>query len=116
MRIWIGLAAVSWLVALASSHAIAASQRGDDGNQVYHAACASCHDTGLDGAPITGQPGDWTERSDLWEAVLVEHVKNGYLNMPAKGGDSALTEYDAGVAAEYMLNQSHPELPRDSAD
>ena len=116
MRNLIGLALVSGLIVLASTDALAASQRGNDGSRVYAAACASCHDTGSDGAPIMGQPGDWTARSDLWDAVLLEHVKKGYLNMPAKGGDQGLTEYDAGVAAEYMLNQSHPALPRDSAD
>jgi cytochrome c5 len=52
----------------------------------------------------------------LWEAVLFEHVKQGYLNMPAKGGEPGLTDYDVEAAAEYMLNLSHPSLPRDTAD
>ena len=52
----------------------------------------------------------------MWEAVLFEHVKQGYLNMPARGGEPGLTDYDVEAAAEYMLNISHPSLPRDTAD
>ncbi len=95
---------------------VASSERGEDGQRVYAAACARCHDTGAGGAPITERPDDWPGRSTLWEAVLFEHVKQGYLNMPARGGEPGLTDYDVEAAAEYMLNLSHPALPRDSAD
>lgn len=101
---------------LSGATVVAASQRMEDGQQVYAAACARCHDTGAGGAPVTQQPGDWPGRSALWEAVLFEHVKQGYLSMPARGGEPGLTDYDVEVAAEYMLNLSHPTLPRDSAD
>lgn len=103
-------------LAAAGSATVGASQRMEDGRQVYNAVCASCHDAGVDGAPLAGQPGDWVDRSDLWSAVLFEHVNQGYLNMPAKGGEQGLNEYDVDAAAEYLLNISHPELPRDSGD
>ncbi len=93
-----------------------ASQRFEDGQRVYAVACAPCHDTGAGGAPVTTRPDDWPGRSALWEAVLFEHVKQGYLEMPARGGEPGLTDYDVEAAAEYMLNLSHPALPRDSAD
>lgn len=90
-----------------------ASNRSEDGRQVYLAACARCHDTGVNGAPITGQTRDWADRSHLWEAVLFEHANQGFLKMPGKGGKQELSEYDVDVAAEYMLNISHPTLPAD---
>ncbi|MEH6570122.1 MAG: c-type cytochrome [Halioglobus sp.] len=89
------------------------SQRMEDGHRVYMEACASCHDSGVDGAPITGQTKQWSDRSHLWEAVLFEHANAGYLSMPGKGGKQELSEYDVDAAAEYMLNVSHPDLPED---
>ncbi len=101
---------------LSGADIVASPQRVEDGQRVYASACAKCHDTGAGGAPITEQPDDWPGRSALWEAVLFEHVKQGYLSMPAKGGEPGLSDYDVEAAAEYMLNLSHPSLPRDSAD
>ena len=63
--------------------------------------------------PSRGQTRDWADRSHLWEAVLFEHANQGFLRMPAKGGKQDLSEYDVDVAAEYMLNMSHPRLPAD---
>lgn len=90
-----------------------ASQRMEDGRKVYEAKCASCHATGENGAPATSNPEDWKNRSELWDAVLVEHAKNGYLGMPIKGGQPGMSDYDVEVAAEYMLNTAHPDYLED---
>ncbi len=89
------------------------SDRLEEGEEIYREACARCHDTGLDGAPITGQTGDWESRSDLWEAILFEHAEKGYTIMPARGGESRLTDYEVDAAAEYMLTKSHPDIKPD---
>ena len=83
------------------------------GQETYLAACASCHDEGQDGAPVKGDRDSWTNRSPLWSAVLLEHAKDGYLNMPSKGGQTDLTDRAVEAAGEYMLNATYPELPRD---
>lgn len=83
------------------------------GQQAYEQACASCHEEGLDGAPRTGDPEAWADRSMLWEAVLFEHAKKGYLEMPAKGGDETLRGTAVERAAEYMLTLTFPDAPRD---
>ncbi len=88
-------------------------ERFEDGKKAYQAICAECHEQGVDGAPVTGNSEDWQQRSGLWEAVLLEHAEKGYFGMPAKGGSDYATEYDVGVAAEYMLTITHPQLPRD---
>ena len=90
-----------------------ASERMEDGREAYQAACAKCHEEGVDGAPKTGELEDWSNRSHLWEAVLFEHANQGYLNMPAKGGTAELPAYDVDAAAEYMLGISHPDMPLD---
>jgi cytochrome c5 len=83
------------------------------GQETYRLACASCHDTGKLEAPLTGNPKDWSGRSDLWDAVLSEHAKAGYLEMPGKGGRPELTEKSVDAATEYMLSLTFPDRPRD---
>jgi cytochrome c5 len=83
------------------------------GEQTYQVACASCHETGDRDAPITGDRDQWEERSDMWQAVLFNHAKSGYLEMPGKGGQPELTDEAVEAATEYMLGLTFPELPKD---
>ena len=83
------------------------------GRETYEQTCASCHDSQLDGAPITGDRSSWSDRSPLWSAVLFEHAKSGYLQMPPKGGQPGLSDTAVEAAGEYMLCETFPELLRD---
>lgn len=83
------------------------------GKEAYDQVCADCHESGLDGAPRTDHPEDWAGRSRLWQAVLLEHASQGYMKMPAKGGDDRLNDTVVAAAAEYMLERTHPDLPVD---
>lgn len=83
------------------------------GREAYEHTCASCHETGVDDAPLTGNPADWETRSPLWQAVLMEHAKDGYFKMPARGGNPELSDMTVSAAAEYMLEITFPNLPRD---
>lgn len=83
------------------------------GRETYQWACASCHDEGTETAPAIGDRDAWSTRSPLWEAILFEHAKSGYLDMPAKGGKTELTERAVEAAGEFMLCETFPELPRD---
>jgi cytochrome c5 len=80
------------------------------GKQAYDRACARCHDEGVDGAPKTGDREAWADRSWLWEAVLFEHAKSGYMTMPAKGGEETLDDTIVEMAAEYMLTKTYPDV------
>ena len=84
-----------------------------EGQETYEAACASCHDTGEGGAPAIGDAAAWSDRSGLWVAVLTDHAKAGYLDMPGKGGHGELTDESVSAAVEYMLQKTFPEFPRD---
>jgi cytochrome c5 len=99
---------LSAMVLLTASMA-ASADRQADGEQAYQAKCASCHETGTNGAPVTGNPEDWEQRSDLWEAVLLAHANEGYLAMPAKGGDAQASDYEVGAAAEYLMSVVYPD-------
>ena len=83
------------------------------GKEVYIKTCARCHDSGADGAPMISRPDQWSQRSDLWEAVLFEHANAGYGLMPGAGGDPALQEYDIDAAAEYIMSEIFPERGTD---
>jgi len=100
------------LLALSASVVTAQSDRLEEGRKAYEAHCAECHDSGKLDAPSSAQEA-WEKRSQLWEGILFEHAKDGYLKMPAKGGDQEMSEYDVEVAAEYMLTRAHPDLPHD---
>ena len=86
---------------------------GIDGKAAYVEHCAGCHETGMLGAPREGQPQEWQGRSDLWQAVLMEHAKTGYFEMPARGGKSDLPDEVVAAATEYMLEMTFPNRPRD---
>ena len=79
----------------------------------YEHACADCHETGKDNAPRTGDPDAWAGRSALWEAVLFEHAQKGYFDMPAHGLDGRFSDDEIAAAAQYMLEITHPDRPRD---
>ena len=82
------------------------------GKETYKSTCALCHDEGKEDAPKIGDRDAWSSRSQLWSAVLLEHAKDGYLEMPAKGGNPELTDRLVEAAGEYMLSVTFPELPR----
>lgn len=79
----------------------------------YEHACADCHETGKNNAPRTGDPEAWAGRSALWEAVLFEHAQKGYFDMPAHGLDGRFSDDEVAAAAQYMLEITHPDRPRD---
>jgi cytochrome c5 len=88
-------------------------RRLEVGEQVYRRACAACHDQGLNGAPAIGDRQAWLDRSPMWSAVLFEHARNGYLEMPARGSHEDLTDQQVDAAAEYLLSKTFPEMPLD---
>jgi len=83
------------------------------GAEAYQVACASCHESGSNGAPATGDSDAWSGRSPHWEAVLFNHAKEGYMQMPARGGKPELSDRSVVAAAEYMLSITYPDRPPD---
>ncbi len=97
----------------ASMDGSANSLAGIDGQAAYNEFCAGCHETGMLGAPVAGDAADWGDRSQLWDAVLLDHAITGYLEMPAKGGRVDLPDDVVRSAAEYMLKLSFPDMQHD---
>ena len=84
-----------------------------NGEAAYLEHCAGCHDDGVQGAPRIGEPSEWEFRSSLWQAVLMEHAKQGSYDMPARGGKAELPDEVVNAAAEYMLEKTFPDRPKD---
>ena len=114
------LAAAVGLAACASDSARRADSVEDaiatssiNGEAAYNDYCSGCHEAGMLGAPIVGDASDWADRSQLWDAVLLDHAITGYLEMPAKGGRMDLPEEVVKAAAEYMLETTFPDRLHD---
>ncbi|MDF2182469.1 c-type cytochrome [Neptuniibacter sp. CAU 1671] len=75
------------------------------GEQIVTATCFACHGQGINGAPIIGNNKMWGKRVVQGRDVLVQHAINGYQLMPAKGGNTDLTDEEIGYAVDYMLSQ-----------
>ncbi len=84
---------------------LVAGQSFAGGKEVYDATCAACHSTGAAGAPKTGDKAAWAPRiKDM--AVLHASAIKGKGVMPAKGGNSGLSDADVIAAADYMVSLS----------
>ena len=80
------------------------------GQGVYMNFCASCHASGIAGAPISGDRAAWQQRLAKGQPAIISNAIKGYQGnsgfMPAKGGNSALTDEEVTAAVLYMLEQS----------
>lgn len=77
-----------------------------DGKAVFEQTCATCHATGVAGAPKLGDKEAWGPRVAAGKAALVASVTNGKGAMPAKGGNTALSGEDIGAAVDYILSNA----------
>ena len=75
-----------------------------DGESIYKAICATCHDAGLVGAPRTGTA-DWAAREAKGRATLYDHAINGFNAMPARGGSPDLSDEEVKNAVDFILAQ-----------
>lgn len=80
------------------------------GKSVYGKACALCHAAGVAGAPKPGDKEAWATRVAQGKETLYKHAIEGYTGekgmMPAKGGNSTLSDDDVKAAVNFMADQS----------
>ena len=84
--------------------AAAASASGPlSGEQVYNQFCFACHTTGVGGAPILGDQGEWTSREAKGMDTLWGSLLNGVGAMPAKGTCMGCSDDELREVLDYML-------------
>lgn len=74
--------------------------------EVVTRVCSACHGTGVLNAPKIGDKADWGKRKAAGMSALMASSLNGKNQMPARGGDPALTDAEIKAAVELMLKQS----------
>jgi len=72
------------------------------GGHVFDLYCAQCHMDDDNSAPQLDEPDDWEQRTHEWSSILQDHAKSGFLRMPAKGGQSSLSNQNIDDALYYM--------------
>lgn len=88
-------------IALSSAPAFAADRSG---KEVVDTVCAACHTTGKDGAPKIGDQAAWAERAAKGLDKLTQNAITGVRNMPAHGGQAALSDLEMTRAVGYMVS------------
>ena len=93
-------------VAAADSAGAAEADTASPGAATYQQACALCHAAGVGEAPIPGDSSAWSERLGKGRDALVASALSGIGVMPAKGGQSQLSDDDVAAAVDFMIAQS----------
>lgn len=108
------LALVCILMALASAPAFSAppgyerDTRGYNlahGRVVFNEHCVGCHAEGVHGAPVPGDPGDWSDRIDQPLSELIAHAIQGHGDMPARG-ETELVDQEIAAAVAYVVSRA----------
>ncbi len=77
-----------------------------DGATVYNSVCGACHNTGVAGAPKSGDKAAWAPRIAQGNEALYKSVIGGKGAMPPKGGAADLSDDEIKGAADYLIGQS----------
>ena len=75
-----------------------------EGINTYATNCYVCHDTGAAGSPKLGDKTAWSERLAKGDAALYDSAINGVNAMPARGGNSTLSDEAIQAAVDYMVS------------
>ncbi len=91
-------------LAAANKAADVASQNA--GQRIYETSCASCHDSGMMGAPKIGDKAAWAGHFEHGMEHMVGNVISGIGKMPPRGGNPNLSDADVKMAVEYLIGKS----------
>ena len=91
-------------VALLALTALAAEPAAvRSGADIYRDYCASCHDGGLQGAPVANDAEAWKPRLAKGGDALLQSAKQGLNAMPPKGVCMDCSDIELKAAIDEML-------------
>lgn len=94
------------IAAMLCAGGAAANPSDLSGQQVVERVCATCHATGLNGAPKIGDSKAWAPRIHQGLSSLTKSALDGVRKMPPHGGSLGLTDLEITRAITYMVNHS----------
>ncbi len=74
------------------------------GEAIVNARCASCHATGIGGAPKIGDTAAWAGRAREGLGELTMSAIRGHGGMPSRGGLASASDAELRAAITYMFN------------
>ena len=86
--------------------AVAAVKAEKTGEEIYKAVCAGCHTTGALNSPKLGDNAAWAKLIPEGQAALTKQAIAGIRQMPARGGNPALTDIEMSRAVAYLANSA----------
>ena len=87
--------AIKWLALAAVGSVLSLNTFADDAlDAKFNKSCNICHGQGLMGAPKIGDKAAWAPRLAKGKAVLLDHAKNGFNQMPPRGTCTDCTDED----------------------
>ncbi len=91
-------------VYLAGSAPVSVEPKGPrDGATVYNTFCTACHGTGVSGAPIKGDAGQWAPRIAQGLDTMTANAINGFNAMPPKGACMDCSDEEIVATINYMV-------------
>ncbi len=76
------------------------------GEEIYNTKCMTCHASGVAGAPILGNVGDWEPRLAKGMDVLYASSISGLNGMPPKGLCMDCSDDELKASVDYMVEKS----------
>jgi cytochrome c5 len=73
--------------------------------QLYAGSCKTCHATAVSGAPMVQDARAWAPRWKQGEAVLLDHVIQGYQAMPPLGQCASCTPDDFKALTRFLAGK-----------
>ena len=86
--------------------AVATAKVEKTGEEVYKAVCAGCHTTGALNSPKLGDNAAWAKLIPEGHAALTKQAIAGIRQMPARGGNPALTDIEMSRSVAYLANSA----------
>jgi cytochrome c5 len=80
----------------------AAADVPQSGKEAYLRGCASCHATGVNGAPKVGEHAQWGMLIGMGRRTLYKYTIEGRGSMPARGG-TLWPDATIRAAVDYMV-------------
>ena len=93
-----------------ANEASSGAENSISADAIIKANCAMCHAGGLMGAPKIGDVELWAPRIAQGKETLISNAIKGIRMMPAKGGNSRLTDEEVAAAVISMANASGGKL------